>query len=215
MKHWKPVGAGILLFLLGLFHAIWPRFLTLDWPTVALLGLGAAFCFASKFPEMMPYVKRLKLGEAEIELRGATDEIGQNLEKVAEAQPVKKMAEALVDSRASVSGDGIEAQILDLAAKDREAALIRLGIEIEKLLAVLCKQTNLADTSGTWQKTVAVLVQKGVLDSSLGKAIIEFRNVRNQVIHSGLRGPVKKDILARAIDEGLKILQYLRAAAQV
>jgi hypothetical protein len=41
-------------------------------------------------------------------------------------------------------------------------------------------------------------------------ALLEFRDVRNQVIHSGLRRPVRQQILS-AIDDGLIILRHLKA----
>jgi hypothetical protein len=216
MKNWKPIGAGLVLFGLGLVHSIWPNFLKLDWQGVALLALGAAFCFASRLSAFMRYVKKLKVGEAEIELREASDEIGQNLDKVAEGRPARLMAEAFAeeDEREPDRSIGIETQVLELAAKDREAALIRLAIEIERQLALLCKQGGVLDAGTTWRKTVEVLVKKGAIEPALGQAIIEFRDVRNQVIHSGLKGPVRREILARAIDQGLKILLYFEGSVK-
>lgn len=132
-----------------------------------------------------------------------------------EIEMQEKLQEKLQDLRANVERlEEKTRQQREFAGEDSgpgRKTLIRLSLEIEKELAQLCKKAGLTDTRFTWRKSVDGLVQAGAIDPALAKAILDFRDVRNQVIHSGLRRPVKQDILARAIDDGLIILQYLRS----
>lgn len=52
-----------------LAHAIWPQKITFDWPSVTLIIAGMLLCFAGRVSALLPYVKKLKVGEAEIELQ--------------------------------------------------------------------------------------------------------------------------------------------------
>jgi len=211
MKGWKTTTAGLLFVAIGLAHAVWPQRVFADWPTVALLALGVALLFGHRISIALPYIKRLKLGEAEIEMQEKLEDLRTNVEQLEEMLPAKTVAKSPA-AEASVTGENLQINILELAAKDREAALIRLSIEIEKQLALLSQKAGLKETGATWRKTVDALSQAGVIEPPLSKAIIEFRDVRNQVIHSGLRRPVRREILTRAIDDGLIILRYLKGA---
>jgi uncharacterized protein YutE (UPF0331/DUF86 family) len=108
-----------------------------------------------------------------------------------------------------VTDTSVESTILDIASKDKAAALIRLGIEVEKRIALLCKEANVMPAHRTWRDSINALTQAKILEPKLGNALIEFRDVRNQVIHSGLRAPVQQSMLTRAIDDGLNLLRLL------
>lgn len=214
MKEWKTTTAGFFFVAVALIHAIWPQKVSVDWPAVALLTLGVAVLFGHRISAVLPYIKRLKLGEAEIEMREKLEDLRANIEQLEETLPAKTIVNAPVDEDdiTREKEHGLQARILELAAKDRDAALIRLSLEIEKQLALLSQKSGFKDTSATWRKTVDALLHSGVIEPPLAKAIIEFRDVRNRLIHSGLRSPVKREILTRAIDDGLIILQHLKVA---
>lgn len=216
MKDWKTIMAGLFFVAVGLTHAIWPQKVSADWPTVALLTLGVALLFRHRISAVLPYIKRLKLGEAEIEMREKLEYLRANVAKLEEKVPPKTVVNvpAPGPGGAGEKEESLQTRILELAVKDRDAALIRLSVEIERQLALLSQKAGLKETSATWRKTVDALLQADVIEPTLAKAIIEFRDVRNQVIHSGLRGPVKREIITRAIDDGLIILQYLKATTE-
>lgn len=206
MKKWKTTLAGLLLASLGLVHAIWPDRLSLDWPAVTMLISGVLLCFSGRLVALLPYVKRLKLGEAEIELQEKLSDLRENVEKLEErAQTDKRSLGVHV---APVPDPAIESAILDLATKDKAAALLRLGMEIEKELVRLCRDACITPPR-SWRESVLALTKAKILDPFLARAIIDFRDVRNQVIHSGLRGPVQQTMLTRTIDDGLKLLRHL------
>jgi hypothetical protein len=208
MKSWKAYLAAAVLVGAGFAHALWPQRLALDWPSVTLILAGAALVFWREISKWLPYIKRLKVGEAEIELQEKLGDLRKNINQLDE-KGTKHLTNA-----ATASADGetdLQSKILDLSAKDREAALMRLAIEIEKELARLCNEIKYKDSVSSWRRAVDALLKAQVIEAPLGDALLEFRDVRNQVIHSGLRRPVKQQILLSAIDDGLIILRHLKA----
>jgi len=199
---------GLFLLGIGIAHAIWPQRLAMDWPSVALVFGGVLFLYSKQIPKWLPYLKRLKIGEAEIELQEKLGDLRENIKELDE-----KGTKQLVDGTTAVSVEhaDLQSRILDLSAQDREAALIRLSIEIEKELARLCNKIRFKDSVSSWRKAVDALLKAQVIEEPLGEALLEFRDVRNQVIHSGLRRPVRRQILLSAIDDGLIILRHLKA----
>jgi uncharacterized protein YutE (UPF0331/DUF86 family) len=208
MKKWKTTTMGLFLLGVGLVHAIWPQRLAMDWPSVALIFGGVLFFFAEQVRKSLPYLKRLKIGEAEIELQEKLGDLRENIKELDE-----KGTKRPVDATSAVGAEqaDLQSRILDLSAQDREAALIRLSIEIEKELARLSNKISFKDSVSSWRKAVDALLKAQVIEEPLGDALLEFRDVRNQVIHSGLRRPVRQQILLSAIDDGLIILRHLKA----
>jgi hypothetical protein len=206
----RSVATGLLLASLGIVHSLWPRVLWLDWPAVVLIVSGALLCFSARMVALLPYVKRLKLGEAEIELQDKVRDLNQNIEQLEEVSSDGRARHAKVSLK-GITDTTPESTILELASKDKCAALVRLAIEIEKEMAQLCSESGANLHGPTWRQMVEALTQKGILDPVFANALIEFRDVRNRVIHSGLRGPIKDDLLTGAIDSGLQLLRRLKA----
>jgi hypothetical protein len=209
----KRVLVGVLVLGVAVAHSLWPGRVQLDWPTVALLAIFISIVAARELSKFLPMVKRLKLGDAEIELEGAVQKLHEEVEKAEESTGSEMIVEAVrhADSVEARPG-GSEKDILDLASRDKESAVVRLVMEIEKDLGRLFQQANLgARPPRTIREMVGQLVAKGVLSTETGKAIIEFRNVRNQVIHPTQGGAVPESVLVSAIDSGLRILRLLRS----
>src|SRR5437867_8044628 len=89
-KNWKTIVAGLLLVGFGIVHSVWPRHLSVDWPTVALLIVGLLFCFSGRVMGLIPYVKKLKVGDAEIELQEKLRDLRANVEQLEEEVPQKQ-----------------------------------------------------------------------------------------------------------------------------
>jgi hypothetical protein len=105
-------------------------------------------------------------GEAEIELQEKLGDLRQNIKELNEKGP-KKLAEGIstADSgRALDEQYDIESRILELAVKDREAALIRLSTEIEKELALLCNRIGFKGSPASWRKAVDALLQANMIE---------------------------------------------------
>jgi hypothetical protein len=71
-------------------------------------------------------------------------------------------------------------QMRSLLETDKEMALIRIGIEIERVLADLERRAGLATSSPAivWSRTMRNLQQSELITPQISKALTEFRNVR-------------------------------------
>jgi uncharacterized protein YutE (UPF0331/DUF86 family) len=103
-----------------------------------------------------------------------------------------------------------------LLETDKEMALIRIGIEIERILAGLERDNGISPrTPGiVWSRTIKSLEQQGQITPQIAKALTEFRNVRNQLIHPSA-GAVPKTLVTSAVDSGLKLLRLLSSIADI
>lgn len=168
MKNWKATVAGWILATLGIAHSLWPQHLSMDWPSVTLLIAGVFFCFSDHVAAFLPYVKRLKLGQAEIEIQEKLGDLSKNVKQL-EDTPEKAKHHAS-PTATDVTDTSIESTILDIASKDKAAALIRLGIEIEKRIALLCKEANVMPAHRTWRDSINTLKRAKILEPALGNA---------------------------------------------
>ena len=144
---WKKNLAASLLLCVGLAHAVWPQRISLDWPSVSLLITGILILFSQKAMELLPYIKRLKLGEAEIEIQEKLRDLNAAVTQL-EENPQKTPRSITVEHPKDTN---LETTILDLATKDKGAALVRLAIEIEKMMAFWCKELGLKLSQPTWR----------------------------------------------------------------
>jgi hypothetical protein len=77
---------------------------------------------------------------------------------------------------------------------------MRLSIEIEKELALLCNKIGSKGSPASWRRAVDALLQANVIEAPLAKALIEFRDVRNQVFIRGCAGQLgSRFCLARSM----------------
>jgi hypothetical protein len=213
----RRILAGVLVSAVIVAHVGWSSHVSLDWPTIALVGFVVAVLFAPEISQLLPLIKRIKIGEAEIELQESVQKLHQEVEKAEEGTGAQVALWESHPRRAGVAQEepGSENAILELAAKDKESAIVRLTIEIEKELAALfAKKKFGAKPPKTIRELVEQLVAAQSLSRATGAAIIEFRDVRNRVIHPNQAGTVPLSVLASAIDSGIRILRILRSAGE-
>jgi hypothetical protein len=217
-SRWMSVGrfgsAGIL-FLFAVAHSVYPTKFQLDWPTVTLLAIALAVCFMPELRTFMPHVKSLKVGSAEIEMRELTTVLNASVTKSEESGST---VEAVIVSEVSkeeqykrLANTNVEAHIADLAAKDKQAALLRLSVELEKELFVLHGQLGLRnETKGvlSFRQLVSHLRRHGAINTETEISLLEFREVRNQISHAATLYPAS--ILTSAIDSGIRLLRVIR-----
>jgi uncharacterized protein YutE (UPF0331/DUF86 family) len=178
--------AGALVSAVIALHMGWSSRIPLDWPTIALVGIVVAIVFAPEVSRLLPFIKRIKVGEAEIELQESVQKLHQEVEKAEESTGSRAALRESHTNRVKAVQEkqGTQNAILALAAQDKESAVVRLTIEIEKELAALFHANGLGtEPPKTIRELVNKLVEKKVLSPSTGTAILEFRDVRNQVIH--------------------------------
>ena len=190
---------AVVVFVIALAHTIFPTRVQIDWPTIALIGICILLIFAPKLSWILPFVKRIKLGEAEVEMQESIQRLHHDV----------KRAESAVGIAGHEPG-GSEERILDLASRDKESAIVRLAIEIEKELETLYRRADPGtDPPKSIRELVEELESRGVLSPAVTKAIIEFRDVRNRVIHPRA-GQVHAYAVSSALDSGIRILRLLR-----
>lgn len=204
----------IVAFIIGavaVAHIFSPSHVQIDWPTITLVIIALTLVFFwSEIAAILPNIKRLKLGEAEIEMRDETAKLHEEVERVERAAVPKQRVPARAQEAAPPGGRS-ETDILELAARDKETALIQLAIEIEKELARLSRETDEPDRSRTIRETLDRLVNDDILTRDLANTILTFRDVRNKVVHPIGQIPVSESILTSAIDSGVRILRVLRS----
>jgi len=104
----------------------------------------------------------------------------------------------------------VEARVLDVAVRDKQAALMRLAIEIEKEVIVLHGVIGLRNRfkSGTFRELVEQLAQHGTISNDIRTGLLEFWKVRNQIAHSQLSD---ESILTSTLDSGIRLLRIIKA----
>jgi hypothetical protein len=206
---------ALLAFAILVAHIVWPNRASVDWPTIALLAILIALIGAPELSKFLPLIKRLKLGEAEIEMQESVQRLHQEVEK-AEGSSGKELFLRIINYAYLPSGKGSatsEDSILELASRDKESAVVRLMIELEKELATLYQKNGLgSEPPKTIRELVDQLASRKVLSDSTAAAIIEFRNVRNKIIHPKHSGIIPESVLTSAIDSGIRLLRILRAS---
>ena len=207
-------AAALVALLVAVSHILWPDRVWLDWPAIVLLVISFALACGLELSTILPFVKRLRFGEAEIAMRDSVmrlHEEVENAENVTVAHAERRWAHGRTD-QTGVPAERSEGRILALAARDKEPALVLLAIEIEKELLSLFRRAGLGDNlPRTIRETVQQMVSKELLPPEVGRAIIDFRDVRNKVIHPVRQCAVNNATLTSAIDSGIRILRLLRS----
>ena len=208
----RRYGPSIIILALVIVHVVDPTRVQIDWQSVALVSLIIALVYAPELSAVLPLIKRVKIGAAEIEMRESLKKLHDEVEEAESATGVGPTLDLKVSANETCAlSENTENRILALAARDKESAVVRLAIEIEKALSLLFQNAGLGEKPPrTIRDTVEQLISKGILPPKVGEAIIEFRNVRNKVIHPMAGALVDDSILTSAIDSGLRILRLLR-----
>lgn len=210
---------ALIFFAIAGVHSLFPSRVTLDWQTVALVCVSLLLALAPKLEYLLPLVKKLKWGEAEIELQEKAEEVAESVEK-SEAQVASLPLRAGDDSSSERKSTAKrlldasrEAQIIRLASDDRLAAILMLAIEIEREVLFLNGMLGLRNKakSGSLRESIQLLQQQKTITPEIANALIEFSQLRNQIVHSLVRFTPDDPILISALDSGLRLLRLLKA----
>jgi hypothetical protein len=211
----RRFGSAGILFIFAVAHSVNPTKFQLDWPTVTLLAIALAVCFMPELQTFMPHVKSLKVGSAEIEMRELTSVLNASVTKSEESgSPVEAgiVSEVAKEEQYKrLVNTNVEAHIADLAAKDKQAALLRLSVELEKELFILHGALGLRnETKGvlSFRQLVSHLRRHGAINTETESSLLEFREARNQIAHAATL--YSASILTSAIDSGIRLLRVIR-----
>jgi hypothetical protein len=202
-KRWQGRLVAGLLIVAGALHAFKPQWLTLDWPSIALILVGVLLLFLP-LDEIGEVIESLEIGKTKILFR--------KVKRLDESVNHAEMQEATTPKPAlrAYGEDEIDEQIQMLLSADKEMALVKIGVELERILAELYQKAggDVPRTGMTWRKALEFLESKGKVSAATSRACIQFRNVRNQIIHSS-GGPVPDSVVTSAVDSGIKLLRIL------
>ena len=216
----KRLLAVLLLALFAIVHSLVPSRLALDWPTVALLGVALFLSVVPELEFLLPFIKKLKIGAAEVELQEKTIELAASVQQSEKSTALSAPNESselnlflMTAGLQRLLDTGIEAQILDLAAKDKQAALMRLAIEIEKEILLLHGMLGLRNKSrgGGLREAVEELRQNGTISAEMAEGLFEFWKVRNEIAHAQFSIGGTNPILNSTLDSGVRLLRLIKA----
>jgi hypothetical protein len=238
VEGWRPEAwhgrliAGLLLVGAAL-HAFKPSWITLDWQTIVMILVGIFLIFVP-LNDLGAVIESLEIGKTKILFR-KVKQLDQSVERAVNSRigaaasvgPVDAVAEYTEEpaqpepptaNRAPRSdwGDFFEDQRnRTLFDTDPDMMLVRLGIEIERALAQLAPELIQGSARPmVWSYAVRKLEQSNVITPQIARALIEFRDVRNRLIHP-TGGSVTAAMVASAVDSGIKLLRLLKGLRDV
>lgn len=221
MKAADSVGGRavvLILFSIAAMHALFPGRLMLDWPTVVLVCASLFLAIAPKLDRYLPLLKSLKIGQTEIELQAKAEEVAESVEK-SEAKAIESPSNAPKtggDEQRSAAqrllDTSRESQIIKLSSTDRIAAILMLAIDIEREVLFLAGTLGLRNRAktGSLRECVQLLQEQKVITPEIASALMEFAQLRNQIVHATIRFTAEDPALISALDSGLRLLRLLK-----
>jgi hypothetical protein len=223
IKPWERRLVAGLLIIAGAVHAFKPAWLALDWPTIAVILVGVVLLFVP-LEDWGIVLESFEIGKAKFLLR-KVKQLDESVER-AVSEEVAGANQPKITPSPGLPDDEVERQVetegqrspwgdffVDprnrrLFDTDKEMMLIRIGIDIERILVQLDRGVAASSRPIVWSRTVENLAARGIITPQIAKALIEFRDVRNRLIHpSG--GSVTNAFIASAVDSGIKLLRLL------
>ena len=188
-RNWKRglVICVCILFLLD--HQLWHK-IQFDAVTISLIVIIAVFLSLPNPQIIFPYIKRIKLWEAEIELKEEIKELGKEVEKAqAAVAHIPILGPSQTPSTKQEQSNNQLRNVEDVliaAGKDPRAGLLLLGINLET--EVKRRLNGAGITSSNRYMPLSQAIQKGIDEGIFPPEILpafrDFWNVRNRVAHA-------------------------------
>ncbi len=175
-RRWLIIVACILFIV---DRQIWHK-IQFDPVTIGLIIILAFLIILPNPQVIFPYVKRIKVWEAEIELKEDIKELEKEVEKV---QDLKTNTS---DSRVSSTLSSDVLEVLNASSKDPRAALLLLSAKIENEVMKRLEEAKvqLSKRYTPVLEAVSIGVKAGLFSPELLPAFREFWSVRNRVAHA-------------------------------
>lgn len=193
---------------------------TLLWPIIVLIVL---LFYKAEIGNLAARLRKAKLFGQEVELDKELDNLQQSAKQLEENAPYtsapspepEQVEPETVDSAATADS---ERDLLEETARSPKVGLMLVSAEIEREARNLAASLE-ASAHGNWERrgpmpasltrNITSLTEMGVLPQGILKSLEQFRAVRSEIVHGGLR--VSDDEILRAVDSGLVILRALKA----
>jgi len=167
-----------------------------------LLGIAAFLLLMPRLRIFIPYIKRIKLGETELELSEEIKNFGKEVEKVQSSE----IENPQVNSLNNISPDVMK--VLEEAPKNPTAALLLLATMLDAHIKQRFLESRLRNTPQSPLAALKMMVDAGIYSSAVLKSYQYFRDIRNKVAH-GLAFDVSDSILLSIISLGTELLKVL------
>lgn len=197
----------VVLFCLALIMA---RYIYLsvqvDTTTVWLVVIAALAFLLPELKEFTPYIKRVKIGDTEVELKDEIGKLSEEVDKAREAASKKlKTQDPEALKKASLEAEAI----LENISQDPRATLLLLSSRIEKQL-----KNRLFETGTNIERVYSLrelsqlAMSQGILPEEFASALDDFIAVRNRVAH-GDAFDVNDNAVYSLISIGARLLEVI------
>jgi hypothetical protein len=199
--HKRSVIIAICLILVPL-KLISPK-LEIDIYIVWLIGIAAFLFVLPDLKSLTPFIKRIRIGDTELELKESIGSLEKEVEKAQDA--AERESEDVDSARTSVSSD-IE-KVLEESGRDPRAAFLLLSSKIEEQLRL-----RLEEAGKTPLRTYPAIryvemgINLGIFPQDFLPAFRDFWSVRNRVAH-GAAFNVEDSYILSLISLGTQLLR--------
>ncbi|MGI0494149.1 hypothetical protein ACN4EG_20385 [Alkalinema pantanalense CENA528] len=173
-KRWLLVIACLVLIVL---RVIFPN-AQADPNSIWLMGIAALIFILPDLKSVAPYIKKIKVGDTELELKESIGNLGKEVEKAQDA--------AALEQKATVSENvsfEIE-KVLEESGKDPKAALLLLSAKIEQQLRNRLEEAGIStERVYSASRYVEMGVKADIFPQDFFPAFRDFWSVRNRVAH--------------------------------
>jgi hypothetical protein len=197
----------VVLFCLALIVAryIYPS-VQVDTTTVWLVVIAALAFLLPDLKAFTPYIKRVKIGDTEVELKDEIGKLSEEVDKAREAASRRlKAKDPEVLKKASLEAEAI----LENISQDPRATLLLLSSRIEKQL-----KNRLTETGTNLERVYSLrelsrlAMSQGILPEDFASALDDFIAVRNRVAH-GDAFDVNDNVIYSLISIGARLLEVV------
>ncbi len=206
-KRWAIVVLCLTLIVMRYFH---PN-IQLDSTTVWLVAIAGIAALLPELSSFAPYIKRLKIGDTEVELKEEIAKLGSEVEKAQVAES-RKPAKTTSQKQGKKKPSANTQAIIEKALANPRATLLVLSAAIEQELRSKLIQAGVEVERAVGLHTLSRLaVEHHILPRDSATALDEFYVVRNKVAH-GEAFDVEDSVLYSLISIGANLLQLIRVS---
>jgi F0F1-type ATP synthase membrane subunit b/b' len=202
---WKRWIVVIFCVTLIATRYVYPN-VQVDTTTVWLVIIAVLAFLLPDLKAFTPYIKRVKIGDTEIELKDEIGKLSNEVDKVKEAASKKleaKSPQAL--NKASKEAESI----LENLNKDPRATLLLLSSRIEKQLKLRLVEADInIERVFSLRELSRLATSLGILPEEFVQALDDFIAVRNRVAH-GEAFDVNDNVIYSLISIGARLLEIV------
>jgi len=203
--NWQRSLIILLCLVLVAVRMMWPD-MKVDMISLWLLGIAAFLLLIPKLGVFVPYIKRIKVGESELELNEEIKNFGKEMEKVQSSEIENPQATSLT----KISPDVMK--VLEETPKSPTAALLLLATMLDAHIKQRYVESKLQIRGRNIPQSALVMLKEmvdaGIYSSAVLSSYQYFRDIRNKVAH-GLAFDVPDSILLSIISLGTELLKVL------